>query len=220
MQASWSSLKTQQQSAHPLQRCARVHSNTHTHTHTHRLTVGEGASLCSPAVLSDCSVCWATAAMIPHYPPTPHSPHLHSVLLAHVGPKHQYPRSDIDAQYLFTTHIYSAHEYSLILCGVFFSLLIFLFFSLPPSPSFLIILWPFCSSVCTVSADSLLCLSVFKHCSIRDTPSSPHYSLTFPHWQLSLQCNPFMGLGLCESNSIKFQQPRACFEKDLTTFFG
>lgn len=40
-------------------------AQTHTHTHKFTCTVGESAPLCSPAVLSDCSVCWATAAVNP-----------------------------------------------------------------------------------------------------------------------------------------------------------
>lgn len=56
----------EQQSAHTSRSRAYVCTNAHTHAHT----VGEGASLCSPAVLSDCSVCWATAAVIPRPPAT------------------------------------------------------------------------------------------------------------------------------------------------------
>lgn len=83
----------------------RARKHTRAQTHAHAYTVGEGASLCSPAVLSDCSVCWATAAVIPRpqlppcNPPSPRPPS--PLLLAHAG-------LNINAQCLHThTHTLS-----------------------------------------------------------------------------------------------------------------
>lgn len=65
--------------------CVCASQQTHTHrdtcAHTHAHTVGEGALLCSPAVLSDCSVCWATAAVISRNHSLPRPPHLHYWLM-------------------------------------------------------------------------------------------------------------------------------------------
>lgn len=84
--------------------CLQAHARAHTHTRAH--TVGEGASLCSPAVLSDCSVCWATAAVIPPFPLQP-SP----LLPAHAG---------LHINALSRTHKHS-HVHTLCLILSFFS---------------------------------------------------------------------------------------------------
>ena len=133
---------------------------------THAHTVGEGASLCSPAVLSDCSVCWATAAVIP-----PHS----SPLQTHAG---------LNIKTLTETHAhnYIQHTYT------HFESAPFLFNYLPHSASSILppsltfecvcgcVFACVCvCPVCTVSADTVLCLPVCRHYSIRDTQTTPSF---------------------------------------------